>query len=188
MTNTNKPSLLRQLMGAAVGSIVALALYYSYKVATPLVTAYVTLPPAERQHDLGDVHVNADVSDEQRARMESRNQRLAESIQANQPQPSLTDIEPNDAWKDNWAPDVLEQTAEPIHTSAPEQSVVDEDDGWEDFLRDAAPAAKEETEKPPVVAQLHSGAPSLPDSGFGVVALMVSACGAALGVRKTRKK
>lgn len=180
---TNKPSLLRQLMGAAIGSVVALALYYSFKVASPMVTAYVTLPPAERQNDLGDVRVNGEVSPDTLKRMESRNERLADSIELNQPEPEVTD----DDWKKAWPTSLPKQT-DLIEKPAPLEPIVEKKDGWEDFLRDAAPekaAAKSE----PEVAQLHSGAPALPDSGLGVVALAVSAIGAATGAKvQSRKK
>ncbi len=178
---TNKPSLLRQLIGAVVGSAIALAGYYSFKFATPIVTAYVTLPPAERQHDLGDVRVNGDMSETQLARQAARNERLANSIETNEPE--IT-IEPDENWKDEWPEEI--KTTEPTATETP--APVETDDGWEDFLRDAAPAEQEKTAAKNSVTT-HSSAPALPDSGFGVVAVMITSIGAAIGAkRRSRQK
>lgn len=88
MTNSNRPSLLKQLIGAIAGGTIALALYYGYEFTAPKITAWLTVPvPQEekgeqpRQADAGAVRVASDdESEEKYKRLASRTKRIAQDL------------------------------------------------------------------------------------------------------------
>jgi len=84
-----RPSLIKQIMGAVVGGGLALSLYYGYEFAKPRVTAYLSLPALEEQ----GVNVNASrisdtTMDEGKfRRIQSRARQIAEDFSQLAPEP-----------------------------------------------------------------------------------------------------
>lgn len=176
---SNKPSLFKQALGALAGSAVALALYYSYEFAAPRITAYVTLPPAERQHDLGDARVaDETTTPEQLKRIESRNRKIAERIEGANPEDyKVTE----DEWKSEWPSEVPAQASSSSQASS--AASIQNNDGWQDFIREPVPIVTATKTQPAQIAATHSSAPALPDSGIGSVMALVAAFGGAASVR-----
>lgn len=173
---SNKPSIAKQITGAVVGSAVALALYYSYEFAAPTVTAWVTLPSGERQHDLGDARVaDTDATQTEILRIQSRNREVAERMEG--ADPADYKLEQN-TWDTNWPAANTQQASSATSAQSSAPAAVRQDDGWQDFIRDPAPVVQEVHQAAPAQVTVRSAAPTLPDSGFGAIAAAVAAVGA----------
>lgn len=62
-TEPKRPSLFKQLLGAAGGAVVALLLYQGYKIGAPVVTAWLVVPQSQISADHpGAVRANREVS------------------------------------------------------------------------------------------------------------------------------
>lgn len=194
-TGDDRPPLWKQLLGAALGGGLALALYYGYETAKPTVTAYLTLPTVEggRSYDLGAANIaNDSLSERERKRIVSRNMRAAASIEGKE-----VDIEAiEDSSLDIEWPSVQERNApvaavvtddmpEEDTDAEPMEDETDmEEDAWESLWSDMK---EEEATGKDMKDTVHSEAPALPDSGFGAVfAIVGSSAGAA--VMRIRKR
>ena len=63
-TEPKRPSLLKQLLGAAGGAAIALLLYQGYKIGAPVVTAWLVVPQSQISADHpGAVRANREVSE-----------------------------------------------------------------------------------------------------------------------------
>lgn len=179
------PSLLKQLMGAATGSLVALCLYYSYKWTAPRVAALLSPAEtteatlAEAQQPATEIPAAQDEAllAQRRAEAEEQERRNAEEVAARaraiaarmqeqpaaQPAPAVTDLPA-------FEPPRLVALAEPLPAPAPE---------WRAQPQQVAAAIP--------TGDTHAGAPNLPQSGISTMAALTIA-GALAGAKKARRR
>jgi|TARA_B100002003_G_scaffold215477_1_gene214371 hypothetical protein len=124
-------SLLRQLMGAAVGGSLALGIYYAYEYGAPTVTAWLTLPQTQSSIE-GGVAAQKSLTEAEERRISQRARHLVDTFgQENEPLPPKKDV------PDNWDLDAIENL---------EQAA---DEGWGGWSNDwpETPAAPQEDDE-----------------------------------------
>lgn len=210
-TNTNtqddRQPLWKQVLGAIVGGSLALGLYYTYDFAKPKVTAYLTLPPAERVYDLGSSHIADKTTDEgNRKRLLSRNVRVAQQMKESaiyQDSEALNTVDDHSmdiAWPghDPSDPKYTEVTGleppkpeaesaddmqAPMEPQVLEEQMTSEEmqaDNWEALWGEIN--AREQTANVE-----HINADDLSDTGFGLGFVLAGAVGGAVGAMKKKR-
>lgn len=219
-TDDGRQPLWKQLLGAVIGGGLALALYYGYEYAKPKVTAYLTLPPADRMYDLGAANIADKTTDEgNRKRLLSRNARVAQQMEGYSAAPDLLDTVDDHSLDIAWPghdpsdPKYTEVTGvmpEPEEDTAmmksmdmePDMAMEDSkmhinndlfasevltkemamNDDWDSLWGDirSRETRDERVER--------SDAEALPDTGFGLGAIIAGATGGALASRKRKRK
>lgn len=220
-TNTqqdDKQPLWKQVLGAVIGGGLALALYYGYEYAKPKVSAYLTLPPAERMYDLGSSHIADKTTDEgNRKRLLSRNARVAQQMEGAAPDliDTVDDHSLDIAWPghDPENPKYTEVTGiepetEPEPEPEPEakMAMMEDDKDTEDMhinnsLFEQEMATKEMAandwdslwgdirDRETHEEQVeHHGTDELSDTGFGLGFVVAGAAGGTLASRKRKRK
>lgn len=82
-TEPRRPSLLKQLLGAAGGAALALLLYQGYKVGSPVVTAWLVAPQSQIDADHpGSVRLNSEVSEYEYNRLAARAREIYQRFSA----------------------------------------------------------------------------------------------------------
>lgn len=134
MTNTpnddDRVPLWKQIMGAVCGGALALALYYGYEYAKPVVTAYLTVPYPEegRMYDLGATNIaDKSLEEDERRRVASRNMQAAERMRGRQMDPGLMEAVDNHVFDINWKGHTEPEEAEEEVI----EGGVQDDEGWE---------------------------------------------------------
>lgn len=203
-TQDDRQPLWKQVLGAIIGGGLALALYYTYDYAKPKVAAYLTLPPAERMYDLGTSNIADKTMDEgNRKRILSRNVRVAQQLDQNDIALETVDDHSLDiAWPGNDPTDpkytevtgieVVQEEPEQMHEEvAMEVNILEQematktmqmDSNWENLWGDIRSREDDAAHMESVDAD------ALPDTGFGLGAIVAGAAGGALASRKRRRK
>ncbi len=187
--------LWKQLLGAGVGMLVALALYNAYEFATPRVQAYI-FPPGTSQGNPPSGQVT--VSDKTLPKKENHFTRIA--ARAQEIAKRLTTPEPSAApeamnVEESAAPVEEEKPAAPAEQTLAERvqarlearlQPVDDPDAVQNVTQEAAKGAhaapsatkKEESVMAEVGDAAHAGAPKLPSSGITLWLAALMALGA----------
>ncbi len=87
--NNEQTPLWKQLAGAGVGAMVALALYFGFKVSAPAITGMLVLPQERIGSDsIGEVRIAAtNISERDSQRIINRAQEIATKLSKNAPKP-----------------------------------------------------------------------------------------------------
>lgn len=191
-TQSGRPSLLRQILGAIGGAAVALLLYQAYSVSAPAITAWLMVPQSQidAKHP-GDVRVNGETDaytyDRIAAKAEEIYRRFAaepapraavfpQGIEVTQPLPQRSSASALSTEQTEEGAAVREQIAAP----PPEGS-----SSSQDFAPPPVPLPPPQTQTP-IVASLAGS--ELPQSGVGTAAAAIMALGATAMARKRRAK
>lgn len=175
---TNTPPLWKQVFGAVGGAAIALLLYGGWHIATPRISAWLTVPPTESPLPI----VLSDPSDKTQKEFERIAQRarlIAENL------------------GDAHAAPTEEMTEKELELIVGEEEFIPEDmpskqDPTEYVQAENIPA---EVYEPPVTddepefqsaVTVEAKAPALPSSGLGMVLIVIFACGAVTGVLRSR--
>lgn len=168
-----KPSILKQVTGAIVGGTIALVAYYAYDLGAPVVTAWLIQPGYEAE--LGHSTIADRDTDSTDAR---RIQAQARRIAANtRPVPEYSQYTPPSvSSSSSSAPSSPSSSS--VMSSSTSTSSEAVDSIWEQ-------AWGEDVDYKPVQSAQGEPVPALPDSGFGVWAL-VGTAGATVGSQYRR--
>jgi len=174
MTST-RPSLWKQLLGAAIGGGLALALYAGYEVTQPRLTALLSLPPIKSDEAVGVADKNMDK--EEYERIAARTREIASKFYRRTGKSAVQDTELRALSRKNQrtaTPSLKATVVEPESEPPPAPP--------EPLPPPSLPAQEPE----PAEEVVQSEAPALPSSGF---AFWLSACLALLaaGVMHHRK-
>lgn len=199
-TEPKRPSLLRQLLGAAAGALVALMLYQAYKISAPIVTAWVVAPQSQINADYpGSVRVNREVDEYQFSRIAAKAKeiygrfaaepapqasRTPEGIEVTQPAPAVSSataqVDLNDlmaASSVSSVSSVLPEETLPVTTTMAESETLPP------VGYDEASSARARAESQ---LQARLAGEQLPSSGIGTAIAASAAFGAALLLRRKR--
>jgi hypothetical protein len=169
MTQT-KPSLVKQLGGAALGGAIALGIYYSYNWSKPYVNAYLlpntvtTIAPEVRTSALN-------ISPEKKARIQAT---LAKAI-----------VKPATTTEVSTVTTTIKKEATAnttTHSGAPGNPT---GKAKGTIVKTTIPAPVTATVVKHTPVETH--VPRLPDSGIGISAICITAIGAAVGIRRRQK-
>src|SRR3989338_3827387 len=169
-TPTKKVPLWKQLAGAGTGALIALAFYGVYEVASPVLSAYLSIPSFRGIHSAADVRVQSPSNTETQERLARRAREIAEQFSER----PITDLEE----------DVPEEYIEPA--AAPAAEPVTPVEAKEEIT--PTPLADVETplyEKAQAAENI--APPSLPSSGFGLWLSIHVALLAVIGIRYRTK-
>lgn len=190
-----QPSILKQITGALVGGTIALVAYYAYDFSAPMVTAWLIAPNYEAELGHNTIaDIDTDETDARRIQAQAR--RIAANTRT---VPEYT----------QYTPPVVSSSAASVSSSSSsavssEVSSEEQDSIWEQAWKDNEQPAEpnylaqvdtmqesmpmyEEPEMPSEPVQGANGeqVPVLPDSGFGIWAVVMTA-GAAVGSQYKR--
>lgn len=180
MSTENKPSLLKQILGAVVGGAVGLGFYGAYKYASPLVTAWLSIPQrfdtSIAQNEVRMADGTVDPSEE--AHFQTRAQEIAAQFGANYAKYQVSPSAPEVKEAEVPMPEESQETA--VSVSVALEPVTIAKPTW--F---AAPHEQAKESESDIVASVaHEGAPELPSSGFGILGLGAVISGSILGWKK----
>lgn len=198
-TQPKRPSLFRQLLGAVGGAAIALVLYQTYKVGSPVVTAWLVAPQSQiaAEHP-GTVRANTEVSEYKFNRMAAKAQEIYKRFAAEpgpQAEISRTGIEvtqPIAASSSSIAHvDLADLTAQSSSSSLAASSSASSEAALssassaavEPVVADAASSARARAE---TQLQTKLAGKNLPSSGIGISLVAAVAFGAAAALRKKR--
>jgi hypothetical protein len=191
----DKSSILLQLSGAVIGGSLALALYYAYDFGSPVISAWLLSSPSISQVAENQFAKN-DLSAYDKRLVETQIRRIAQAaassiksdnyINVSSQQNSDIDTLNEDLdniWKQEMqnAAEITEENENSYNNQTEfEEYLPEEDLEKSEILQDKI--KQEET----VYSSEISAVPVLPDSGFGVLAILFAA-GAGAGIKAIRK-
>lgn len=204
-TESRRPSLLKQLLGAVGGAAVALLLYQGYKVGSPIVTAWLVTPQSQIDADHpGSIRLNSEVSEYEYNRLAAKAREIYQRFSAD-PAPkaelSRTGIEvtqPLAAHSSSIARVDLENLVAQSAVSSSSSSLVSSEASSsssssfssslasipaETVVSDAASSARARAE---ARLQAKLAGEQLPSSGIGTSLVAAMALGTAAFLRKKR--
>jgi len=82
MSENNRPSILKQLVGAVVGGALALGLYYGYNTVVPKITAYMQVPYTESEQTANFAQQDLDTDELEFERRLRRNREIRDRFSA----------------------------------------------------------------------------------------------------------
>lgn len=205
----DRPPLWKQLLGAALGGGLALALYYGYDAAKPALLGYLTLPPVDggRTYDLGAANIADRSMDEQtRKRVVARNIQAAAGVQGQQA--DLGDDTPIESHSldINWpglAQDASSSAKSGMGSTDPvaDDSMMQDDsampevgtgseDAWGSLWKDVQEKDMriENEERDAPKKEVAAKTPALPNSGIGAGLAVAGAAGGSVFSRLRRKR
>lgn len=160
-----RPPLWKQLAGAIGGAAIALALYASYEVASPALTAWLSIPETPRS-DPGEVKIQNNVTDKMQQRIARRAQAIAEEFSERPEHPVAESEEVSTASVSS------SSDAAPIAAVVPAPILPTPEELAPEAIQEEPVAPKSEpiAQAKPVTAEpvVASKAPALPSSGVGV--------------------
>jgi hypothetical protein len=177
-----QPPLWKQLMGAVVGMMVALALYHGYKFAAPTVQAYLVPPGGfTRSALMGEtafsdkqVSSQSDVA----VRIGARTQESTQDMLAQNPQPALgadvtadQPVQEEAAPVDNAPAAIAPLAYEPQAAVSTTHAAAESSSSLQTSSRYTLRALSDDTSSAVAIAAVdatHGGAPGLPSSGPGL--------------------
>ncbi len=171
------PILLRQISGAVIGGSLALVVYYAYNYGSPVVTAWLISNPSIANTQTNEF-ADKDLSKYDKRRVESQIRAIAQATGSKNQYSSAESIEPEIAdtvWEEEW------KNEEPLVI---EEVETDEPEITEYLSEDSVDFSTQEEE---IFAEEMNSVPELPDSGFGILSLMVVA-GAGAGIKMKNRK
>ncbi len=192
-TQSKRPSLMKQLLGAVSGAAIALLLYQAYKISAPVITAWLVAPQSQiaAEHP-GSVRVNDEIGEYQFNRIAARAKEIyerfaaepgpqvavtSEGIEVAQP---LTSSSSSIAYVDINA--VMPQEVDEAASSAASVEMVSSSSEKIEAA-DAASSMRARSETQ-MQAKLAGG--NLPSSGIGTTLVAAAAFGAAILTRQKR--
>ena len=178
------PSLLKQLLGAIAGALVALGFYGVYQFSSPHLSAYLTIPWSGNEPPSGEVRLPEDASEAEIEKLSARARKIAEEFSHRATSSSEEPASEEDAVEGSPVmPEAPEET-EPTREQAPVEEVTPEEIAEPASVEDIVPAIQEEESEDAVRAV---EPPALPSSGIGTFLLACFALVAAIGFRFRRQ-
>lgn len=181
---------VRQLTGAGVGALAALAVYTVYTEAHDAVRAYLVPPGADRASYTGEVRVadkSVQENDEQIARIAARARENAERLRMNQQELMQAGAQRMAAPAEETSPGTSVSSAPTADLLAAAQAQQDRTARLNERARIGSRAASSSASAAASASAetLRAGAPNLPNSGIGLWMAAAAALGASFA--STRK-